>query len=364
MEAESLIDLMLSEFTNYFYKRIDHYAKIAETGYLLTPFINSIRKDINDASGITEKINFSQIEMQRKFFLKEIVEYIKVTSGKYVRPLLAVSFSQIFGGRYVDAFPVASSLELFHTFTLIHDDIMDNSEYRRGYPTIHVKWGRNEALLAGDFIFACSIEELSLISRHIAFPRILSYFAKTAQDVCTGQSHDLQSLFPSFYEYLGVISLKTAALIRASIIMGALLGQNSFPEDDLSAFGYKFGILFQLYDDYKDIFLSVDETNKTPYSDLMNRKTTFPVFLLIQELNQNEKNEFMNIYTSQNMDENKIQKILNMMKDKDIQGKALRIMKDIYAQILESAGKIIKDASNYVLIETLMKKTFPHLGRE
>lgn len=280
----------LESFLNYFNKILDEYCKNSIKGSLSMPHLNLLKKEavnqfINSSSNTT--LNHS---------LPETIKYVSDLQGKFFRASLAILGTEIFNGFYKDVFPAASAIELFHLFTLIHDDIMDNSTHRRGKPTIHTKWSMNDAILTGDYLFSISIAEISKLSRFLSFPNILATFSQAAMDVCIGQSMDLNASFPSYDSYITVVSLKTASLIRASLLIGAYLGRDALPIDELSAIGYNIGILFQFYDDFLDIFSSQFYTGKNTYSDICNGKFTLPVLILLKEVSSPESEKIVKEY--------------------------------------------------------------------
>ena len=189
--------------------------------------------------------------------LYEPVKYVLSLGGKRIRPALVILACDLFSGAVESALFPAVAIEIFHNFTLLHDDIMDRSELRRGSPTVHVKYNENVAILSGDVM---SIMASRLINRSpgVVLNTVHDVFTKTAMQVCEGQQLDMnfeERLTVSEEEYLTMIELKTAVLIAASLKIGAILGGSSQKDaEDLYEFGRNLGIAFQLQDDLLDTY--------------------------------------------------------------------------------------------------------------
>lgn len=210
--------------------------------------------------------------------------YFLGLGGKRIRPLLTLMGNELFGELHQDAWHVANAVELFHNFTLIHDDIMDAAPLRRGMPTMHEKYGQSTALLAGDVMFVVAYDYINKISIDY-LSAIISIANKMARQVCEGQQLDMdfeKREFVSFDEYIQMINLKTSVLLGASLKMGAVI--NGAAEEDqykLYEFGRKLGLAFQVQDDYLDAFGSPDKFGKQVGGDIKANKKTF---LLIHAL--------------------------------------------------------------------------------
>ncbi len=203
--------------------------------------------------------------------------YLLKEGGKRVRPVLCLMGNELFGEINADAWYAASGIELFHNFTLIHDDIMDKAPLRRGNPTIHAKYGMTAGILCGDVMSIYANEQVAKVKN--ALPQVLHLFNKTAIEVCEGQQLDMDYELRnevSMAEYIHMITLKTSVLLACSLKMGALtggsLGDNA---DKLYEFGKNMGIAFQLQDDYLDAFGDSAKTGKVVGGDIMANKKTF-----------------------------------------------------------------------------------------
>lgn len=211
-------------------------------------------------------------------------EYFLKLGGKRVRPVLCLMGNELFDDIREDAWELASAIELFHNFTLIHDDIMDKAPLRRGMQTVHMKYGESTALLAGDVMLVKAYEYLNRIDVTYLQP-ILSLFNQTAREVCEGQQWDMdfeKRETVHLDEYLRMIELKTSVLLAASLKMGAILGGSGERNQNLLyEFGRKLGIAFQVQDDYLDAFGDPEKFGKQVGGDILANKKTF---LLIHAL--------------------------------------------------------------------------------
>lgn len=216
--------------------------------------------------------------------LYEPVKYILSLGGKRMRPALTLMACNIFNDAFHPALKPAIAYEVFHNFTLLHDDLMDHSGIRRGKETVHVKWDQNTAILSGDVMSILAYQILSESDRAI-LPDLLQLFNKTALQVCEGQQWDMNfesRLDVSVDEYLKMIELKTAVLVAACLKSGAIAGRSEPLEADLLyEFGRNLGIAFQIRDDYLDVFGDPDVFGKTIGNDILTDKKTF---LLIKAL--------------------------------------------------------------------------------
>ncbi len=230
---------------------------------------------------LLEKFSFS---MEKESFSGEPVElyepitYMMELGGKRLRPVLLLMTCDAFGGNVDAAIPAAHAVEMFHNFTLVHDDIMDGATIRRGKDTIWNIWGEDTAILVGDIMFALAMEYLLQIN-HPNSNEMLELFLKVAREVCEGQQLDMnyeEADDTTIPDYLGMIRLKTATLLATSLKLGAILA-NAKKEDikNIYEFGINIGLAFQLKDDLLDVFGSVDKFGKMPGGDILSDKKTF-----------------------------------------------------------------------------------------
>lgn len=216
--------------------------------------------------------------------LYEPISYIMSLGGKRLRPALLLMACDLFGGEVDEAILPAMAIEVFHNFTLMHDDIMDNAPLRRGQATVHERWNPNVGILSGDVMLVQSYQ-LMMNVRDSLLRQILDIFNATAVGVCEGQQFDMefeQRSDVSIDEYLEMIRLKTAVLLGAALKIGALIGGATIKDAGLlSKFGEHLGIAFQLQDDILDIYGDPEKFGKQVGGDIISNKKTY---LLIKAL--------------------------------------------------------------------------------
>ncbi len=247
--------------------------------------------------------------------LYEPLDYILSLGGKQMRPLLLLLSYQLFDKKtFEEALPLAYAIELFHNFSLIHDDIMDDANLRRGQPVVHVKYGTNTAILSGDVMLVYAYQYLTKSgSAHLN--QLIDVFNQTAIGVCEGQQMDMNFESQdqvSIDEYIKMIELKTSVLLEAAMKMGAILAdtdaQNVY---HLGEFGKSMGLAFQMYDDYLDSFGDPELFGKKVGGDIIQNKKTF-LYLKSLELAPTEiKNELLNLYANHSADnlDNKVARV-------------------------------------------------------
>ena len=248
--------------------------------------------------------------------LYDAAQYILGIGGKRVRPVAVLMGNELFDDINEDAYNVATAIELFHNFSLIHDDIMDKAPLRRGMETVHVKYGEPTALLAGDVMFAQAYEYLTRIKLHYV-QKIIQLFNKTSKEVCEGQQIDMdfeKRETVSIDEYLQMITLKTSVLLAASLQLGALLGgTGEGNQKHLYAFGKNLGIAFQVQDDYLDAFGNQETFGKQIGGDILSNKKTF---LLIHAMETAPAAQLQELKRLLKVDEaDKVDKVLQIFKD-------------------------------------------------
>lgn len=213
--------------------------------------------------------------------LYEPINYILSLGGKRLRPLLALMGCDAFGKNYQEALPIAMAVEVFHNFTLLHDDIMDAAPLRRGKPTVHTKFGTNVGILSGDVMMIYAYKFLHQLERKDLLPFIGDIFNQMAVEVCEGQQMDMNfetRRDVSLAEYVRMIEFKTSVLLAAALQMGALVGGATPTEARyLAAFGRHVGIAFQIQDDILDTFGDAAKFGKKVGGDIVQNKKTFLV---------------------------------------------------------------------------------------
>jgi geranylgeranyl diphosphate synthase type II len=231
--------------------------------------------------------------------LHEPIRYILSLGGKRIRPALVMLSCQAFGGEVVRAVPAAMAVEIFHNFSLVHDDIMDEAPLRRGQPTVHHKWNLNAGILSGD---AMLIEAYKHLCRYEGdlLSRLLDLFNRTAADVCLGQQYDMDFENDGGVteeRYIEMIGLKTAVLLGGALAMGALIAEASDHEvQAIYEFGKAAGIGFQLQDDYLDAFGDPEKFGKQIGGDIIADKKTYLIIRGLQKADEKLRAELEGIY--------------------------------------------------------------------
>lgn len=241
-------------------------------------------------------ILFEQILKEYRFpgapsNLYDPLNYFMNLGGKRIRPLLTLMSVEMFGGQIKDAYPSALSIEFFHNFSLIHDDIMDDAPLRRNKETVHEKWNDNIAILSGDVLLVKAYQELQKHESH-HLKDLITIFNKTAVDVCEGQQMDMDfetRTDVSVLEYLEMIRLKTSVLLGAALQMGAITADATDSDQRLIYdFGVNLGIAFQIQDDILDLYGDPDKFGKQVGGDIITNKKTY---LLLKALEKQKNNE-------------------------------------------------------------------------
>lgn len=245
----------------------------------------------------TEK--FEQIKFPATLpTLYDPANYFLGLGGKRIRPVTCLMGNELFDTISPDAWHAGVAIELFHNFSLIHDDIMDKAPLRRGKATVHTLYGESTALLAGDVMLVTAYDHLNKIKATEQLNKILTLFNKTAREVCEGQQLDMDFELRStvgFDEYVRMIELKTSVLLAASLKMGAILGgANEGNQQHLYEFGRNLGIAFQVQDDYLDAFGDPAKFGKQVGGDIVANKKTF---LLIKAMELANERQLQTIHT-------------------------------------------------------------------
>ncbi|MEX0287806.1 MAG: polyprenyl synthetase family protein [Flavobacteriaceae bacterium] len=244
--------------------------------------MQSVAYYVNEFNTYLEKHNKSKSPQQ----LYDPITYILGLGGKRLRPALVLMSTALFGKDHREALNAAMAIEVFHNFSLVHDDIMDEAPLRRGEETVHKKWDINTGILSGDAMLISAYQYLENYD-DTTFKSITQLFSKTALEVCEGQQYDMD--FESredvtIQEYVKMIEFKTAVLLGAAMKMGAIIaGASSRDQDLLYDFGKHLGIAFQIQDDYLDAFGNPDTFGKQNGGDIIENKKTF-LYLKTKEL--------------------------------------------------------------------------------
>jgi len=283
----------------------------------------------------------SRVAVREPLSLYEPMSYILGLGGKRLRPVLTLLTTELFGGKYENAFDAAMAVEFFHNFSLIHDDIMDEAPLRRGKITVHQKWDVNTGILSGDAMLIEAYRYLESYSSTV-FKELTMLFSKTAIEVCEGQQYDVD--FESQEEvevsdYLKMIEYKTAVLVGTSMKMGAIIaGASGSAQKEIYDFGLNLGIAFQLQDDYLDAFGDPKTFGKQLGGDIIENKKTYLYLRSIEMADKIQSRELKDLFSIQ-----------PVKTDKKVQR-----VKEIYEQ--SGASQATKNA-----ISHYTEKAFSHL---
>ena len=282
--------------------------------------------------------------------LYEPIEYTLAAGGKRVRPQLAMIANQMFGGNDEDVLPAALALEVFHNFTLLHDDVMDKADVRRGRPTVHIKWNENTAILSGDQML---IEAYKLLAGVPAdkLPRVLQLFNKMATEICEGQQYDVD--FESqeqvaVEEYLKMIRLKTSVLLATALqIGGYIAGANEEQQEALYQFGINVGLGFQIQDDILDVWGDPETFGKAIGGDISCNKKTFVYLEAMRRLGDEAIGNELQQWYSQVLEDNttKIAAVKEIFEQLDVRTACEKVVEDYTQKALALLNQLPQNAA-------------------
>ncbi len=306
-----------------------------------------------------EKFNCRHFPEQPKT-LYDPAQYILNLGGKRIRPVCVLMGNQLFNEIDPDAYNAAAAIELFHNFSLIHDDIMDKAPMRRGMETVHTKYGESTALLAGDVMFVKAYEYLNKI-KLAQLQKVLYLFNNTASAVCEGQQLDMdfekrETVSIEEYEYM--ITLKTSVLVAASLKLGAILGgAGEGNQNHLYEFGKNLGIAFQVQDDYLDAFGDPEKFGKKVGGDIVANKKTFLMIHAFETAKPAQLSELQELIKT-NPDD-KVEKVMQIFRDCKVDDWAMEL-KNKYLQtalkhledtaVLSARKKPLQELADYLMM--------------
>ena len=261
--------------------------------------------------------------------------------GKRIRPVLCLMGNQLFEEITEETWQLAIAVELFHNFTLIHDDIMDQAPLRRGLPTVHAQHGVNTAILAGDVMLIRAYEYLNKIGSPRLSP-VLHLFNQTAREVCEGQQLDMDFESQdqvSLDQYLRMIELKTSVLLAASLQTGAMLGgATQRNQEKIYEFGRKLGLAFQVQDDYLDAFGDPEKFGKQVGGDILANKKTFLLIHALETADGQQRNQLEELLNTSPSD--KVQQVLNLYKQTGVDAWAISLKQRFLQESLQALDDI------------------------
>lgn len=247
--------------------------------------------------------------------LYEPIEYTLASGGKRLRPRLVLLAAEMFGGKEEKVLPAALAIEVFHNFTLLHDDVMDKADIRRGRPTVHVRWNDNTAILSGDQMV---IEAYTLLSRVPAdrLSETLRLFNKMATEICEGQQYDMEfegREQVSIEEYMQMIRLKTSVLLATALQIGAYIaGANAAQQQALYEYGINIGLAFQIQDDILDVYGDPRTFGKAIGGDICCNKKTYMLLTALQRADDETRAELEQWLQTQDKSDEKIQAVTDI----------------------------------------------------
>lgn len=273
--------------------------------------------------------------------LYDAAQYLLTVGGKRIRPVMCLMANEMFDEIKEDAYEVAAAIELFHNFTLVHDDIMDRAPLRRGRPTVHKSFGESTALLAGDVMLIAAYESLNKLSAG-CLQSILNIFNSTARKVCEGQQLDMEfekQEVVNFEDYVNMISLKTSVLLAGSLQIGAILGgAGTGNQKQLYEFGKNLGIAFQVQDDYLDAFGNPEKFGKKPGGDIMANKKTFLWLKALESGTTQQKNKLNELIFRK--DSSKVEEVLEIYRSCNIDDWAKDLKQKYYSVAVDHLEEV------------------------
>ncbi|MCL2682213.1 MAG: polyprenyl synthetase family protein [Bacteroidales bacterium] len=286
----------------------------------------------------------TEIVSKQPNLLYDPIVYSLSQGGKRIRPLLTLMSCEMFGGDVEKALYPAVGVEIFHNFTLLHDDIMDKAPIRRGQPTVYKRWNENVAILSGDAMFAVAYDFLTRTdSRYVQ--RIIQAFNRVAIGVCEGQQYDMDfetQANVTIPEYLEMIRLKTSVLLGGALEIGGIIGHASDSDlKHLYAFGENIGLAFQLQDDWLDVYSDVEKFGKVHGGDIAVNKKTFLYLKAIELANDEQSKRLKHYFSSTDFDANeKFKAVLSIYNELNISEQTKSEMQKYQDIAMDALSKI------------------------
>lgn len=280
--------------------------------------------------------------------------------GKRIRPVLTLLACELFDGDYRNALDAATGIEIFHNFTLLHDDVMDKADIRRGKPTVHVKWNENTAILSGDAMQIIAFMHM-MKTPEKSRKAVCDVFLKTSLEICEGQQYDME--FESRNdvkeeEYLDMIRLKTAALLGGALKIGALIaGASKNDADKIYKFGENIGLAFQLRDDYLDVYGDPEIFGKNIGGDILNNKKTYMLINALRLSEGKDHDELTKWISSTDYEPaEKIAAVTALYNRLGIDRLCLEKIESYYSLCLQQLNSLTVDAARTVQLRELAAK--------
>tara|TARA_B100000780_G_scaffold171388_1_gene119983 strand:- start:862 stop:1827 length:966 start_codon:yes stop_codon:yes gene_type:complete len=275
--------------------------------------------------------------------LYEPIDYILGLGGKRMRPILVLMAHQLFDKNIEKAISPALAIEVFHNFTLLHDDIMDNAPLRRGQKTVHEKWNSNVAILSGDTMLVQAYQLMAEVDNTIV-KQVLAVFSKAAIEVCEGQQWDMDfetQSDVSIPDYLKMIEYKTAVLLGAALQIGGITsGASKEEQNHLYAFGRDLGIAFQLKDDLLDAFGDAATFGKQVGGDIMANKKTYLYLKALALTDGTQRQNLEQYFSTNDTSQLKVDSVKSIFSNLEIPELTTNLMREYHARAMENLAAI------------------------
>lgn len=317
----------------------------------------------------TYKENFvsylnEKITLKEPANLYEPIHYILQIGGKRLRPVLTLMTCDLFNGNVKQAYDAALGIEIFHNFTLVHDDIMDSAPIRRGKETVHKKWDTNTGILSGDAMLIMAYQCFENYEP-VVYKKLLKLFSKTSLEVCEGQQLDVDfesRMDVNIPEYIQMITYKTSVLVAAAMKMGTIIAEvDAIEAERIYEFGLNLGIAFQLQDDYLDTFGDEALFGKQIGGDIAENKKTFLYLKAIEVCGIDDKEKLMGFYDANAKNDNKIEKVTQIFNNNNIAEITIQEIERFTNKSFEILDKLSISNEKKVILKnfgnSLMKRT-------
>lgn len=294
---------------------------------------------------LTEQSKIKSLKEPKNLY--DPINYILADGGKRMRPTLTLMTAEVFDTDYKKALPAALAVEVFHNFSLVHDDIMDDAPLRRGKETVHEKWNVNTGILSGDAMLILAYQYFEKYEPHV-FKDLAKLFSKTALEVCEGQQYDVDFETRddvTIVEYLKMIEYKTAVLVAAAMKMGAILAETT-PENAnlIYDFGLNLGLAFQLQDDFLDAFGDPETFGKQVGGDIIENKKTYLYLKAVAFANDSESEQLLHLFSIQPTDnEEKINSVKSIFNQTGASEATQKAIQEYTLKAFETLKKISID---------------------
>ena len=304
---------------------------------------NSIIMTLSDALTIINN-EIQSIEFpQNPAGLYDPIMYLLTLKGKKIRPALTLIACNLYCDEVKEAIPVALAWEIFHNFTLMHDDVMDKADLRRGQATVHKRWNENTAILSGDAMLILSYMYLAKSSSR-NLKQLLDLFSETAMKICEGQQFDMEyekRISISETEYIEMIRLKTAVMLGACLKSGAIIGgANESDQQDLYEFGIRLGIAFQIKDDWLDIYGNPEIFGKKSGGDILCNKKTFLLVTALEKADKKDREDLLYWMGNNMQSDEKINAVRQIYDKLSIKEHTQTVLRNYFHQSISALQKV------------------------